>query len=377
MSELKVLELYDNSSERKRQDFVKKHKSKLRIDHNFEKNIVDDSWLVVIEENIRYLDNILRNPNRFIVNDEEVVKVELARRITVESIKHLSKNTNFIQEFDQESGDVKPSKILNINKEESFNTYENRVIYTLIKNMVMYIDIKKKSLNLGMSTKNDKLLSYEGESNIGGEKVNISLTLNSKLDDRNSIAEFEQRIKKVEFQIKDLMNSEVYKSIERARVALITPPIKKTNLILKNVNFQHAMTLWNFLQEEIEDKSEVKVGNNIVEEDEKMQKLLDETFLLNYFILNSFDNDDADEEKIKVNREIILNNLIQQLVITNDDMSIDQIGDMLNKQFQLVKKQTLATEEEIKGLFGAAMDEYLKQIEDVKIEDENEEITGK
>lgn len=377
MSELKVLELYDNSSERKRQDFVKKHKSKLRIDHNFEKNIVDDSWLVVIEENIRYLDNILRNPNRFIVNDEEVVKVELARRITVESIKHLSKNTNFIQEFDQESGDVKPSKILNINKEESFNTYENRVIYTLIKNMVMYIDIKKKSLNLGMPTKNDKLLSYEGESNIGGEKVNISLTLNSKLDDRNSIAEFEQRIKKVEFQIKDLMNSEVYKSIERARVALITPPIKKTNLILKNVNFQHAMTLWNFLQEEIEDKSEVKVGNNIVEEDEKMQKLLDETFLLNYFILNSFDNDDADEEKIKVNREIILNNLIQQLVITNDDMSIDQIGDMLNKQFQLVKKQTLATEEEIKGLFGAAMDEYLKQIEDVKIEDENEEITGK
>lgn len=377
MSELKVLELYDNSSERKRQDFVKKHKSKLRIDHNFEKNLIDDSWLVIIEENIRYLDNILRNPNRFIVNEEEVVKVELARRITVESIKHLSKNTSFIQDINQETGDVKPSKILNINKEESFNTYENRVIYTLIKNMMMYIDIKKKGLNLGMPTKNDKLLTYEGESNIGGEKVNISLTLNSKLDDKDTVADFERRIKQLEFKIKDLTNSEVYKSIERARVALITPPIKKTNLILKNVNFQHAMTLWNFLQEEMEDKSEITSGNNVIEDDEKLQKLFDETFLLNYFILNSLDNTDDKDEKIKANKEIILNNLIQQLVLTNDDMSIDQVGEMLDKQFQLVKKQTLATEEEIKALFAAAMDEYFKQIEDNAMGDENEESTRK
>lgn len=377
MSELKVLELYDNSSERKRQDFVKKHKSKLRIDHNFEKNLIDDSWLVIIEENIRYLDNILRNPNRFIVNEEEVVKVELARRITVESIKHLSKNTSFIQDINQETGDVRPSKILNINKEESFNTYENRVIYTLIKNMMMYIDIKKKGLNLGMPTKNDKLLTYEGESNIGGEKVNISLTLNSKLDDKDTVADFERRIKQLEFKIKDLTNSEVYKSIERARVALITPPIKKTNLILKNVNFQHAMTLWNFLQEEMEDKSEITSGNNVIEDDENLQKLFDETFLLNYFILNSLDNTDDKDEKIKANKEIILNNLIQQLVLTNDDMSIDQVGEMLDKQFQLVKKQTLATEEEIKALLAAAMDEYFKQIEDNAMGDENEESTRK
>ena len=97
MSELNVVNLYENSSDKKRKDFVKNNKTELHIDHNFEKNIIDDSWLVIIEENIRYLDNILRNPNRFIVNDEEVVKIEMARRITVESIKHLSKNTNFIQ----------------------------------------------------------------------------------------------------------------------------------------------------------------------------------------------------------------------------------------------------------------------------------------
>ena len=40
-----------------------------------------------MEETIPYLDNIFRAPNRFIINEEEIVKIERARRITVESIK--------------------------------------------------------------------------------------------------------------------------------------------------------------------------------------------------------------------------------------------------------------------------------------------------
>lgn len=151
------------------------------------------------------------------------------------------------------------------------------------------------------------------------------------------------------------------------------PPIKKTNLILKNTNFQNAMKLWNFLQEEMVDNSEVVSGNEVIENDERVQSLLDETFLLNYFILNSLDNDDTDDEKIKANKEVLLNNFIQDLVVTNQEMSIDEVGDMLNKQFQLVKQQTLATEKEISALFVTAMDEYLKQIEENTLEDENEE----
>ena len=98
-----------------------------------------------MEDTIKYLDNILRNPNRFIINDEEVVNVEQARRITVESIKHLAKHTNYIQEIEN-NGDVRPSKVLNINKDESFNTYENRLIYTLINNMRTFIDFKQELL---------------------------------------------------------------------------------------------------------------------------------------------------------------------------------------------------------------------------------------
>ena len=69
-------------------------------------------WVDRLEDVIPYIDNILRNPKRFIINDEEIVKVELAKRVTVESVIHLSQHTNLIQKI-EDNGDVKPSKILN------------------------------------------------------------------------------------------------------------------------------------------------------------------------------------------------------------------------------------------------------------------------
>ena len=76
--------------------------------------------------------------------EEEVVKIEQAKKITVETIKHLSKNTNFIQTIDPVTGDVTPSKLLNVRKEESYDTYENRLIYTLVQNTKINILMLKK-----------------------------------------------------------------------------------------------------------------------------------------------------------------------------------------------------------------------------------------
>lgn len=375
MDELKLFNLYENSSDKKRKDFEKNHKSSFKINHNYAKNIIDDEWLKIIEENLRYIDNILRNPNRFIINEEEVVKIELARRITVDSIKHLSKNTNFIQEI-TDNDEVKPSKILNINKEETFNTYENRLIYTLIKNLITYIDIKKKSLNIGVKSKNDKILNYQGESVIGNEKVSINLNINSSLNDKNNASSLEDRIKRVEFQIKDLTSSQVYKDIERAHVALVMPPIKKTNLILKNANFQRAMILWNYLQKEMEDNSSFEEGSDVIENDDKIKQLLDESFLVNYFILNSIDPDDTEDEKIKKTNKILINNLVQKLVMTNDNLTLNELNEMIDKEFQLVREKAIADNEEITLILTKAIEDYEEKLKIISLnegENENEQ----
>ena len=124
MEELKIFDLYEKFNTKTAEEFMDKIDSTVDIKAEYEKVIEDTEWIEIMEETVPYIDNILRNPNRFIVNEEEIVKIELARKITVESIKHLSKNTNLIQDYDKKTGDVRPSKILNINKEENYDTYE-------------------------------------------------------------------------------------------------------------------------------------------------------------------------------------------------------------------------------------------------------------
>ena len=114
---LNVINLYQNSGADRISSFKKRVKSDMLVDLHYDRVEANFEWLDLMEDTVQYLDNILRNPNRFIVNEEDVVKIELARRVTVDSIKHLAKNTNLIQDIDKKTGDVKPAKILNINKQ--------------------------------------------------------------------------------------------------------------------------------------------------------------------------------------------------------------------------------------------------------------------
>ena len=150
---LNVFELYadaDNSD-------VKKFNERLtsKMDVNIETNRPKSQflWVQKMEDTVEYLDNILRNPTKLIVNEEEVVKIEKIKKVTVESIKNLAKNSSFIDDVD-ENGEVKPGKLLNVFKEETFNTYENRFIYTLVQKML--IIIKKEKDKLAKDKSKDK-----------------------------------------------------------------------------------------------------------------------------------------------------------------------------------------------------------------------------
>lgn len=192
MENLGIIDLYQNEKEKNNvKDFTEKTESTLTVETDKKNTTLDTEWLDIVEDTIQYIDNIFRNPNRFIVNDEEVVKVEQAKKITVETIKHLSKNTNFIQTIDPVTGDVTPSKLLNIRKEESYDTYENRLIYTLVQNTRMFIKRRKEELTSLLTVnesvedaKNDKNLHYTATSQLEGEQVKVNMNLSSNLNAR-------------------------------------------------------------------------------------------------------------------------------------------------------------------------------------------------
>ncbi len=374
MNELDIINLYNNDPNKNLENFNDKINSNLKVSTSFDKTENDTSWLDIMEDTIRYLDNILRNPNRFIINEEDIVKVELARRVTVESIKHLSKNTNLIQDIDKKTGDVRPSKILNINKEESFNTYENRFIYSLIKNMQFYINRKKKNItDNASSSKEFKQFEYNANSKVGKENIDLSLVINSKVDDNKKNVDesgltIKERIEKLELQISDLTCSSVFQSIDKMHISLVTSPIKKTNVILKNVNFQYAVKLWNYMQEHIDDSVSKKKGKNDYEDKGITKKMMDESFYLDYLVLNSLDNKDKPKEKDnKKLSEALVDNMLEKVINLDSDISKEDLQKLIESKYQVIKYRVVVNESQIEKIFTKYIDKYLEKIDGIKM----------
>ena len=126
--------------------FLDKVESKLKMDIRKNEIIDDDEWMDMVEFTMPHLEKALNKSIKQIIQEEEIVKIELIKKVSVESIKHLSKNTNLIETYDEETDDVIPSKILNAYKEESFITYENRFLYTLIKLIDDFIYLRTREM---------------------------------------------------------------------------------------------------------------------------------------------------------------------------------------------------------------------------------------
>ena len=369
MEDLTVLQLYNDDKNRDRIDkFTSSVKSEYSLVSNYEKVEANFEWLDIMEDTVMYLDNILRNPNRFIINEEEVVKVELARRTTVESLKHLSKHTNYIQKV-EDDGDIQPSKVLNVNKDESFNTYENRLIYTLIQNMKMYLDMKEKDFVDSSTLKDDKRCEYTAATKIGAERISVNLLIRantnfSKTEGEKNGMSISQRFEKLKLRVTDLTNMPVYVSLAKEHVAKIIPPVKKTNLILKNTNFQYAMKLWDFLQANMKDNTHREKDKKNLKNDIKIKQMLDDTFLLDYLILNSINVDHTvldDDANVELAKELT-SRMIEKIVELNQDLPVEKIEEIIGEKISVIKNKKEASIEEIQRKFNERIDLFTNKI---------------
>jgi len=85
----------DQYTSEKSEKFIKNINSDMHFRSEFSANDSNFDWLNEVEFALIYLDNIVRSPRVILINEEEVVKVERAKKITVASIKNLARNTHF------------------------------------------------------------------------------------------------------------------------------------------------------------------------------------------------------------------------------------------------------------------------------------------
>ena len=98
---------------------------------------IDESWVRAIEDCLPALDEVTRNPSHFIEETEELLPIERTKKVTTRSIKHLCQHTGLISRIE---GDVViPSKLLNVFRDESVMTYENKFVNTLLTRLYDFV----------------------------------------------------------------------------------------------------------------------------------------------------------------------------------------------------------------------------------------------
>ena len=235
-------------------DFQKKLKvarPQIQLNRKKRAKTFDMEWVEMIESSIVSLDNIVRNPRKFIVQEEDIVDISLARAISTESVKHLAQHTNFISSVD-EDGMVTPNKILNVTKEESFEVYENRFIYTLLRNLNNFITRRLDAIKAAYI--NDNVLELDVDTSIFTGKTRVfykleligALPIDEVRELDNDDLTVVERIAKVQRIVMDFLSSPFAKQMVNS--APVRPPITRTNVILKNPDFKKALVLWQFIE---------------------------------------------------------------------------------------------------------------------------------
>lgn len=324
--------------------FLHNLNSTLFVKRDYDMKEFNYEWLDIIEDCLPYIDNILRNPKRFIINEEEIVKVELARRVTVESVIHLSQHTNLISKI-EDNGDVKPTKILNINKEESMDTYENRFIYTLVNNLRTFFE-QRLEVSGGNSYCFDKNnLQYEANTKVFGEDLKISLEISDvtknvmeHTGDRGGLT-LAERIRKAKTQIDGFFGSELVQILAKLHVSFVRSPIKKTNVILKNPNFRKAEELWNYIQS-FESKDKRKKEKRDFYDKGNLRDQYDQAFLMTFIANRNFINSASGASEASIIHQMI-QRLVDNLLETDPELTEDKLDEIFHKQITLMKEKNI------------------------------------
>ena len=329
---------------------------------NYHKIECDLSWLDIMEDTVRYIDNILMNPKKFIINEEEIVKVEKSKKVTVESVIHLSQHTSLISDYNAETGDVKPTKVLNILKEETLDTYENRFIYSLIINMQNFIARYGPAAMEGSRLSNSRSIQYNGSTRKGEERIDISLNMNSviesNLDKKVDGLTPKQRLENLKNHVTDFTGSQLYKDLARLHVSMVRSPIRKTNVILKNPNFQRAEALWNFMERYDKDvRSEIKYNRNL-SDNQELKTDLDMSFLINYAIIEKLSKDHKTESDWQEVVMTMIQHSIKSFMDYNPNVDENKFANIVRKEFKAIKRDQKVRLGEIKHILNKDMQDF-------------------
>lgn len=208
----------------------------------------ESDWISTIESYFPSIDKITKDPKSGLRYDQEVVAIEKAKKTNSESIRHLASHTHLIKERNADG--VVPKKILVTQAEIEYAIYENRFIKTLIERLFDFVNQRYNIVKSNVDSIRRKHFNLESSFDIQETHIDLNIDLrvkDSMADDSVSRQNRDllQRIHNLLKKVNGLKVGQFMQEIKRAKP--VYPPIMKTSIITKNVDYNNCYLLWLYL----------------------------------------------------------------------------------------------------------------------------------
>lgn len=309
---------------------------------------VDERWVKAIEDCMEAFRNIITNPRNFIMEQEEIVNVAVARQSTPDVIRHLTTHGMYIDEISDDN--VRPNHLLNKFKEDTWNTYENRFVYTLLEKTTEFVSKRFEAIFAHMGEEFGAFLKVEAEAQNKKDIIRTNFDIRIKQNDDYYAKEGDDifsRIARLDRQLKDYMQSKFAQQLRK--YARVKNPIVKTNAIQKNPNFKACYKLWVFIY----NYTDVGYSINIYEQSNEITPEFEQdiyhSILFDYLILKNYLELPEDREidpTQKFRKRVLKPKMIKKIIeeiVGNYDITDVEIRKILIEEF--TKQQLIQLEE--------------------------------
>ncbi|MBQ3330991.1 MAG: hypothetical protein IJG87_07415 [Ruminococcus sp.] len=214
--------------------------------------VIDMEWVEMIEGKLPYIEKAIDEQRKFIEEYKEVDRIDKVKQVGKDAVQHLTQHANLIMAI-EDDGSVIPERLLNTHREDSFATYENRFLHTLIQNCIMFVEARFRALQDAPNDSSSKM-TMEREIRIGHEVFGFNLEHHAEKHERDKVDRDEdlssltdyERIERIRMKLDDFCNTELIKSLNGC--IKVKSPINKTNCIKQDPAFKQCYDLWVFIE---------------------------------------------------------------------------------------------------------------------------------
>ncbi len=214
--------------------------------------VIDMEWVEMIEGKLPYIEKANEEQRKFIEEHKEVDRIDKVKQVGKDAVQHLTQHANLIMAIEPD-GSVIPERLLNTHREDSFATYENRFLHTLIFRCIAFVEARFRALQDAPNDSSSKI-HMEREIRVDNQQFGFILDHHAEKHERDKIDRDEdlsgltdyERIERIRMKLDDFCGTELIKSLKNC--IAVKSPINKTNCIKQDPAFKQCYDLWVFIE---------------------------------------------------------------------------------------------------------------------------------